>query len=85
MALAPDVGIAGVRVTSWLLHVSMPRLNGTWTRDMRSLWGAYQATAVYALWVAIILAAIPVLVYALREHKAWSGYRESSHWSSHAH
>jgi len=71
--LLPIVAIAGVRVTSWLLHVSMPRLNGTWTRDMRSLWGAYQATAVYALWVAIILAATPVLVYALREHKAWSG------------
>src|SRR5204863_9950102 len=72
--LLPIVGISGVRVTSWLLHVYMPRLNGTWTRDMRSLWGAYQATAVYALWAAIILAVIPVLVYALREHKAWTGF-----------
>ena len=69
----PIIVIAAIRITSWVLHVCMPRITGAWTRDMRSLWGAYQATAVYALWAAIVLAAMPLLVYALREYRAWTG------------
>jgi hypothetical protein len=71
--LLPIVAIAGIRITSWLLHVLMPRLDGAWTRDMRSLWGAYEAAAVYALWAAVILGIFPVLVYGLREHTALVG------------
>lgn len=68
--ILPLIIIAAIRVTSWIFHLFLPRMNGTWTLDMRSLWSAYQATAVYALWAAIVLAAVPILVYALREHGA---------------
>jgi hypothetical protein len=71
--LLPIVAIAGVRITAWLLHVVMPRLRGAWTRDMRSLWGAYEATAVYAMWGATLFGIFPILVYALREHTALIG------------
>lgn len=71
--ILPIIAIAALRITSWILYVCMPRMKGAWTRDMRSLWGAYQATAVYALWAAIVLAAVPVLVYALREYRVWIG------------
>jgi hypothetical protein len=69
----PVIVIATIRVTSWLLHVAMPRLNGLWTRDMRSLWGAFQATAVYALWAAVLLGALPILVYSVREYRSFAG------------
>jgi hypothetical protein len=42
--ILPIVAIAAIRVTGWILHILMPMMNGAWTRDMRSLWGAYQAT-----------------------------------------
>jgi len=70
----PVVALGALRITTWILHVCMPRMSNVWTRDMRSLWGAYQAAAVYALWGAIVLAAIPVLVYALREYRASTGF-----------
>jgi hypothetical protein len=71
--ILPIVALAGVRITSWGLHVVMPRLDGAWNRNMRSLWEAYQATAVYALWIAVLLAVFPLLVYALREHTGFIG------------
>jgi len=69
----PIVGFGAIFGTTWLLHVVMPRLPKLWTRDMRSLWGAYEAMAVYALGAAMVLAAMPLLVYALREYRAWTG------------
>ena len=72
--LLPIVVIGAVRVSTWILHLCMPRLKGFWTRDMRSLWGAYQAIAVYALWAAVLLTAVPVLVYAFHEYEMMTGF-----------
>ena len=67
LVLLPVVMLASLRTMAWLLHIWLPRTEA-WTRDMRSFWGAYQATADYTFWMVILLAAVPVLVYALREH-----------------
>jgi len=70
--LMPIVILGTLRTTSWLLHIGLPRIGDWWTRDMRSFWGAYQATADYAFWTMTMLAFIPVLVYAFREHDIWT-------------
>jgi len=33
----PVVALASLRITTWCLHVCMPRMGKGWTRDMRSL------------------------------------------------
>ena len=35
----PVVMLAVLRVTTWVLHMLIPRLKGEWTSQMRSLWG----------------------------------------------
>lgn len=71
--LLPVIAVAALRFTTWALHVALPRLRDWWSRDMRSLWGAYQAMATYAMWFTILLGIFPVAVYALREYTAWVG------------
>ena len=71
--LLPVIAVGSLWLTTWLLHVLLPRLRDWWSRDMRSLWGAYQAMAGYATWFTILLAVFPVAVYALREYTAWAG------------
>lgn len=69
----PVMTVASIRVTTWCLHVWFARRATYWTRDLRSLWSAYQAMATYALWSAVMLAAFPVAVYTFREHQTWVG------------
>lgn len=67
------LAVASLRFTTWIIHICLPRLNGLWTRDTRSLWGAYQAMATYAMWPMVIVALFPIAVYGLREHSGFVG------------
>jgi hypothetical protein len=71
LLLLPLVAVAALSVTTWVWHLVLPRLR--WTRDLRSLWGAYEAMAIYALLVALLVVFLPVAIYAFREHQAWVG------------
>lgn len=54
--------LAGLGV-SWLL----PRLPGLWTREVRSVWGAYQSIALYGFVGFTVLALIPVAAHVLAD------------------
>ena len=71
--LLPVVVVGSLRVTTWLIHVCLPRFSDAWSRHTRSLWGAYQAMSSYAFWTTVLFALFPVAVYALREYAAWVG------------
>jgi hypothetical protein len=71
--LLPVVLVGTLRMTTWLIHLGLPRFGQMWSRHTRSLWGAYQAMASYALWTTVLLAVFPVAIYTLREYAAWVG------------
>ena len=54
--------LAGLGV-SWLL----PRLPGLWTREVRSVWGAYQSIALYGFVGFTVLALIPIAAHLLAD------------------
>ncbi len=67
----------GARVSSFLLAVAVLPGMSSWTRRLRSLWGAYQTITIYGWWVAFIAALFPLAIYALRDHSVavgWSAF-----------
>lgn len=65
----PFFVIAGTRIMSFLIGVACPRLAGRlWTRRLRSLWGAFQATTIYGWWLLLLFGLLPLAIYALRDH-----------------
>lgn len=65
----PASCLAAVWFTSFLLQLILPRLTDVWNRGMRSLWGAYQAMASYAFWIALVFALFPLAAYSV--HEQW--------------
>jgi hypothetical protein len=65
----PASCLAAVWFTSFLLQLILPRLTDVWNRGMRSLWGAYQAMASYAFWIALVFALFPLATYSV--HEQW--------------
>lgn len=74
----PFAFIASARITSvFIATFIMPLLPSRlrlWTRRMRSLWGAFQAISIYGWWLLLVLAFLPVAIYALRDHSTRIGF-----------
>jgi hypothetical protein len=68
----PFAFIASARVVSVLIAMfvlPLPWLRAHfWSRRMRSLWGAFQAISIYGWWLLLVLAFLPVAIYAVRDH-----------------
>ena len=68
----PFAFIASARVVSVLIAMfvlPLPWLRAHfWSRRMRSLWGAFQAITIYGWWLLLVLAFLPVAIYAVRDH-----------------
>jgi hypothetical protein len=67
--------IASTRIVSILIAVLLlPWLGARfWNRRMRSLWGAFQAITIYGWWLLLIMALMPVAIYALRDQSLTLG------------
>ena len=65
----PFAVIASTRIVSILIAVLLLPWLGAhfWNRRMRSLWGAFQAIAIYGWWLLLVMALMPVAIYALRD------------------
>jgi hypothetical protein len=70
--LVPFAVVASTRIVSILIAVLiLPQTwlhPHFWSRRMRSLWGAFQAITIYGWWLLLLLAFLPVAIYALRDH-----------------
>jgi hypothetical protein len=68
----PFAVVASTRIVSILIAVLiLPQTwlhPHFWSRRMRSLWGAFQAITIYGWWLLLVLAFLPVAIYALRDH-----------------
>lgn len=80
----PVVICVGERLASIVISAFLPRgelskkkeLKLLWTRGFRSLWGAFQAMTTYGIVSFLVLALLPILIYALVEQQTfglWTG------------
>jgi hypothetical protein len=62
--LVPFAVLAGARLMSLILAMFLK----SWTRRMRSLWGGFQAITIFGQWVTLAFAALPLVIYGLRDY-----------------
>lgn len=67
--LAPFAVLAGARLASLLLAMFLR----SWTRRMRSLWGGFQAITIFGWWITLAFAALPLVIYGLRDYTGTVG------------
>jgi len=66
--LAPFAVLAGARFAGFVLGVALwPYFANIWTRQLRSLWGAFQAITIYGIWVTLAFGLLPLAIYAVRD------------------
>jgi hypothetical protein len=74
----PFAFIASARVASLvvaILALPWPKLRPyVFSRRMRSLWSAFQAITVYGWWLLLLLALLPAVIYAVRDHSVKIGF-----------
>jgi len=70
----PFAVLAGARVVSFLIAVLLLPHSALWTRRLRSLWGSFQAITIYGWWLMLLVALLPVAIYALRDHTVSLGF-----------
>jgi hypothetical protein len=75
----PFLVMAGARVTTFLLYVLIAKFNfpsipfwNFWSREFRSLWGAFQTIATYGMALTLAFAALPILAYAAEQASLWA-------------
>jgi hypothetical protein len=67
LLLLPALALLLAWATSFAIHLLLPWRPRWWTRDVRSLWGAFQTMTSYGFWGALLLGLFPLLVYALAD------------------
>jgi hypothetical protein len=76
----PFFVLVGARIAAFVVYVAIARLEianwpslRCWTREFRSLWGAFQAMTTYGMVMTLAFVALPVLAYAATDVSPWSG------------
>jgi hypothetical protein len=66
---APLAVLLGMHLCAAVIAVLILPARTRWTRRMRSVWGALQAMTIYGWWMMLILAALPFVMYAVRDQQ----------------
>ena len=66
----PLATVVGARVMSFVVAIVLPRIVSArrWSRRLRTLWNAYQASLTYGIWLSLIFLLLAPLMFAMAEH-----------------
>jgi hypothetical protein len=70
----PFAAAIGARLSGFAITVLGESFASSWTRHMRSLWGAFQGLSVYGIWLTLLFAVLPLVIYALRDSTTAIGW-----------